>query len=173
MVTLRCSAKLLARLGIERRPPEPPPPDSVLGDWYATILFTRPCHLALCVSERSHLFVVLEGRRLDTLVPRFLRRLDELLREIGVPAAAIDRELERTAEVAFGAATNRSAIAILNRAAWELKLEFPLKSELSVHDWSLEFAGRPCGKELRFPRDTARALLDPTSRFALLDGGLA
>ena len=171
MVTLRCTARLLAKLGIERHPPEPPPPTNKLGDWYADILVTRPSHLVVCISERSGLAVIVEGRRLDTLVPRFHQRLGELLRTIGVPPEAADRELAATADLAFGATTNRSARGLLSSAVQELRYRSPLQPEMSVYDWSSEYAGRPCGNPLQFPRDTALALLAPGSSFRLLQGG--
>jgi hypothetical protein len=116
MVTLRCTARLLAKLGIDERPPEPPPPTNSPGDWYADILYTRPTRLVLFLSERSGLSVVVEARQLDTLVPRFLRRLEELLVSISVPAPSIERELKATSNLAFGATTNRSARGLLNSA---------------------------------------------------------
>jgi hypothetical protein len=171
MVTLRCTARLLARLGIERHPPEPPPPTNKLGDWYADILVTRPSHLVVCMSERSGLAVIVEGRRLDTLVPRFHQRLGELLRTIGVPREAADRELAATADLAFGATTNRSARALLSSAVKELRYRSPRHPEMSVYDWSIEYAGRPCGNPGEFPRETALTLLAPGSSFRLLQGG--
>lgn len=52
MVTLRCTQKLLRRL---KDLPQAPaaPPTTRLGDWYVNILFIRPCHLLLCVSEHT------------------------------------------------------------------------------------------------------------------------
>jgi len=173
MVALRCTARLLAKLGIPRRPPDPPPPTNALGDWYADILYTRPSHLVLCLSERSGLAVILEARQLHTLVPRFFRRLGELLSSIGVPAASIERELAATFDLAFGATTNRSALGLLNSAVRELKFMSPLRPEISVHQWSIEFAGRPCGNPLQFPEEAARALLSPSPRFTLVKGGAA
>jgi hypothetical protein len=171
MVTLRCTAKLLKRLDIERHPPNPPPPTNALGDWYADIVYTRPAHLVLCLSERTGLCVIVEARDLHSLVPRFIRRLQELLRYIRVPPEAVDREIAATSDLAFGATTNRSAIALMNRAVMELKYFFPQGDDLSVHDLSNHFSGRPCGNPMHFPDEVARALLSPRSKFTLLDGG--
>jgi hypothetical protein len=171
MVTLRCTAKLLGRLGIEEHPPEPPPPTNALGDWYADILYTRPAHLVLFLSERSGLGVIVEARRLDTLGPRFLHRLEELLTSIGVPSASAERELAATQSLAFGATTNRSARALLNSAVQELKFMLPLEPQRSVHEWSTHFASRPCGNPLRLPKDVAHALLSPAKSFTLIRGG--
>ena len=69
MVSLRCTAKLLERLGISK-PGEPPEPTAALGDWCANIIFTPQGHYVLCVSERSLLPVMLSARDLGSLVPR-------------------------------------------------------------------------------------------------------
>ena len=171
MVTLRCTAELLAKLGIDERPPDPPPPTNSLGDWYADILFTRPTRLVLFLSERSGLSVVVEARHLDTLVPRFLRRLEELLVSIGVPAASIERELRATSNLAFGATTDRRARGRLASAAKELRLMSPLHPETSVHEWSIRLAASPCGEPAQSPEEVTRALLSPAPRFTLIKGG--
>ena len=171
MVTLRCTAKLLKRLGIERHPPNPPPPTNALGDWYADIVFTRPAHLVLCLSERTGLCVIVEARDLPSLVPRFIRRLRELLIHIRAAPEAVEREIAATSHLAFGATTNRSAIALMNRAVMELKFFFPQSDDLSVHDLSNHFSGRPCGNPIRFPDEVARGLLAPRPKLTLLDGG--
>jgi len=52
MTTLRCTGKLMKRLGI-RNPGDPPPPENRLGDWFANILYTRHGHYVLLVSEKT------------------------------------------------------------------------------------------------------------------------
>jgi hypothetical protein len=92
MTALRCTAKLLKRLGISN-PGDPPPPKNALGDWYANILFTRAGHYVLLVSERSRLPVLLPARDLPSLPPRFLQALTDLLADLDVPGHQIDREI--------------------------------------------------------------------------------
>ena len=64
MMTLRCTQKLLDRLSLSGNldTPETLSPTSMLGDWYATILFTRPSQLVLAVSEKSRLCLLLPAR---------------------------------------------------------------------------------------------------------------
>jgi hypothetical protein len=52
MMTLSCTRKLLDRAGVFTKA-ETAPPTTVLGDWYANLLFTRPQQLILCMNERS------------------------------------------------------------------------------------------------------------------------
>ncbi len=171
MVTLRCTAKLLAKLGIERRPPNPPPPTNRLGDWYANILYSRAGHYVVCLSERSGLAVVLEGKELHTLSLRFLRTLRELLGTLGIAPAEIDREMAETGDLAFGATTNRSAVALLNRAVWELRFMLPFCPDHTIYDWMAHFSHRPCGRELQFPDRLVRELLAPRSEPTIVNGG--
>ncbi len=103
-MTLRCTGKLLERLKL----PEPKAkteaaqsalltnalPTTALGDWYATILFTRPSHLILAVSERSRLCLLLPARELSTLALRFPAEAAELLRRIGTSEKEVEREVE-------------------------------------------------------------------------------
>ena len=59
MAALRCTGKLLKRLGI-RNPGEPPPPTNRLGDWFANIIYTRQGHFvlrAVCSGYRESLGV--------------------------------------------------------------------------------------------------------------------
>lgn len=106
-MTLRCTGKLLERLKL----PEPKAaqstlltnalPTTALGDWYATILFTRPSHLILAVSERSRLCLLLPARELGTLALRFPAEAAELLRRIGAPEKEVKREMEEMAPLLF------------------------------------------------------------------------
>jgi hypothetical protein len=64
MFTLRCTRKLLKRLGT-RPSSEAVEPSTVLGDWYANLLHLRPQQLVLAMSERRLLCVVVPARRVE------------------------------------------------------------------------------------------------------------
>jgi len=59
MFTIRCTKKLLRRVDDTETPTAS---TTVLGDWYAKVLYSRPHQLVLCVSERSLLPVVLHAK---------------------------------------------------------------------------------------------------------------
>ncbi len=143
-MVLRCTQRLLARLGVDR-PGEPPPATALLGDWVATLLVMRPAHLVVCVNERSFLAVVLEARRLDTLVERFERMLGEVLAAIGASPAAVEAELARLHPIAFARTADRRAVAVLNDACRCLRYDARSRPENSVFDWSLELTNTPRG----------------------------
>jgi len=91
--TLRCTGKLLARLGpateVAREPPT-----TVLGDWYGTLIHAPKMQLVLLVSARTLLPVVVPAREARTLVERFPLALARVLAELRVALSAIDREMQ-------------------------------------------------------------------------------
>jgi len=125
MVTLRCTKKLLRRLRAST-PSEARPPTTALGDWYATILHTRPHHVVLCVSERSLLSVVLPAREPDTLTSRFQAAVKEHLLTIGVPPQTVVREIAEMQEIELGPTMSRSVLGSLRELTFAV--EFGLKS---------------------------------------------
>lgn len=171
MTNLRCTAKLLKRFGVER-PPDPPPGDNALGDWYANVLFVPGAHLLLCVSERSRLPVVASARGLRDFPAEFPRHVREVLLAIGVPAGAADRECGRMGEVAFGPTRSRSVLGTLNDFATMLKFSWGDRPDAILFDWSLWLAETPCGPlGMRRPRDVARELLSRPERLRVIEGG--
>jgi hypothetical protein len=171
MTTLRCTGKLLKRFGI-RNSGEPPPPENVLGDWFANILYTRQGHYILLVSERSLLPVLTTARDLDNLVPRFKRQLDEVLSTLGVRQELIDRELSRMEPLYFGRTNNRSVLGTMNDFVQMFKYMLPDGKDLTVLDWSLQLAKAPCGPiGMESPNRLSRRLLENPHDFRVLEGG--
>ena len=78
MVTVRLTAKLLKRLA---GPVEEPtsPSTTMLGDWYGTIVFARPVQLALFVSGKTLLPIVLRSSPVSTLSERLVSSVGEVL----------------------------------------------------------------------------------------------
>jgi hypothetical protein len=173
MTTLRCTGKLLKRLGI-RDPGEPPPPENVLGDWFANILYTRQGHFILLVSERSLLPVLTTARDLDNLVPRFMRQLDDVLSALGVRQELINRELSLMEPLYFGRTNSRSVLGTMNDFVQMFKYMLPDGQNLTVLDWSLQLAKAPCGPiGMESPNRLTRRLLENPRGFTVIDGDKA
>jgi len=173
MTTLRCTGKLLKRLGISG-PTEPPPPENVLGDWFANILYTRQGHYVLLVSERSLLPVLTTARDLDNLVPRFVRLLNEVLSALGVRQDRIDRELALMEPVYFGRTNSRSVLGTMNDFVVNFKYALSIGRDYSSLDWSLRLAMTPCGPiNMESPDRLTRRLLENPHGFEVIDGGRA
>jgi hypothetical protein len=65
MFTIRCTRKLLKHLHADGLG-SAAPPTTILGDWYANLLFTRHLRLVICVSERSLLPIFVAAKERST-----------------------------------------------------------------------------------------------------------
>ena len=172
MATLRCTAKLLKRLGIPD-PGEPPPPSNCLGDWFANIVYAPHGHYVIFVSERSFLPLFTTARDLNNLVPRFLKCLDEILNVLDVPRNLIERELAATQPLSFGRTNSRVVLGSMNDFI-QLFRFMSDQEDLSLLDWSLRVGRAPCGPlEMDRPtRRTAQLLKNPHG-LRVISGGRA
>jgi hypothetical protein len=143
MTTLRCTKKLLRRL---RVPDESAaaPPTTVLGDWYANILFSRPQQLVLCVSERTLLAVVILAKELDTLPLRLAAGLREILTRIGVSQEPIEIETREMAQFAYGPTQSKRVLGSMNDFMFELSWLLDDRPGLSLLEISVQIAETPC-----------------------------
>ena len=172
MTTIRCTAKLLKRLGIGN-PGESPAPENVLGDWYANNLFTRAGHYLLLLSERSRLPVILSARDLHSFEGRFLQTLPEVLGEIGVPSHQIDRELTSMQPLHYGKTVDKSVLGTLNDFGF-LARHWLSPGDLSLYEVNLRLARAPCQPlQSKFPDKETRNVLANPIGFQVIDGGLA
>lgn len=82
MLILRCTAKLLARVGPPREPDAPS--TTVLGDWYVAPLNIGHSRYVLAISERSPLPMLMAGRDLKHLPENFPDVLAAALWGLGI-----------------------------------------------------------------------------------------
>ena len=118
MFALRCTAKLLDR--IPGRLEEAAASTTVLGDWYANILFSRP-QIILIVSEKTLLPVVIPAAPMSGLVERFVEQLAFVLHDCHVPKAAIMAELGQMLECQIGKTINRSVVTRIDSYMWRVE----------------------------------------------------
>ncbi len=110
MFHLHCTKKLLDRIKPEIVAPGQS--DTALGNWYATVLFWKP-QVALLVSERTLLPVLMPLAPAATLARRFPGQLALVLKEHGVPPEFIAQEVWRMDTVQYAKTANRSVVGIL------------------------------------------------------------
>jgi hypothetical protein len=140
VVIFRCTQTLLDRL-----------PDSnawtssksttALGDWYVKLLFTRPQHLLLGVSERSRLAVVFPAKELGTMAARFQDALEDLLGALQVSPAAIAAERAAMKQAAFAKTVDRHVLGSLNEFAFAVqwaRRDRPRESLEALNLWLAE-----------------------------------
>ena len=124
MFTLRCTRKLLRRLGVSplRGPSsELVAPTTVLGDWYANLLCTRPQQLVLAMNERSLLCVVVPASPGEDVGRRVREAVAELLPAIRVPAERVSAEVLAMESMTIGATASRAILGCMNDAALQLE----------------------------------------------------
>ena len=134
MVTLRCTKKLLRQL---RTSPssEPHQPTTALGDWYATLVGTRPHPLVLCVSEQSLLSVILPVRDLGTFASRFQKAVREHLVVLGASLHDVERESAEMHQIELGPTVSRSVLGSMGELTFAVedalqRERFPTREEL-------------------------------------------
>lgn len=161
MFTLRCTQKLL-RSGARETADPVGPATTVLGDWYANILFCRPQRLLVCVSDVSLLPIVLPASPAATLARGLPQGLAELLLQIGIPRQTVQNELEQMQACAVGRTASRRILGTLNgyRAMLEQMVKFNPERPDSTLGLSLWLAETPSlTLPGTFPVDVTRARL--------------
>lgn len=138
MVVLRCTLKLLKELRVKDNDLVQESGDpSLLGDWYANILSIerRKCVL-FTNAETLFTFVAVGLRRqaFDQIGDVFRNRLEESLREEGIPADRVDKVLMEHENLPLGKTESRSVLGSMNDFANCLKRYITSESGLMHGD---------------------------------------
>jgi hypothetical protein len=158
MFAVRCTRKLLNR-GAPAVLDAPTAPTTVLGDWYANIIFTRPEHLVVCLSERTLLPVVVPAKDVKKLPGRIAAAARVMLLEIGVPPEAVSAEVQEMECGYLGVTASRRVLGSLNDFMFHFEYEYYARPELTLHARALRLAEMPSGAiEYAFPTEATRAL---------------
>jgi len=110
--SIHATRKLLGRVN---RPVVPPvsEPATILGNWYANVLFWKP-QVVLLVNERTLLPVLMPLAPAATLGERFPEALQRVLEALGVVPAFVEVEISAMADVRHARTTNRSVVGVMN-----------------------------------------------------------
>jgi len=138
---VRCTKKLLDRMRVAPEP-DPPAPSTILGDWYANILHVGKQQFIVCVSEKTLLPVLLPALDAKLLPRRLPEALFDVLKTLGIPWSAIDREMRDMQEATVGRTANRSVLGILNEFAFAAP--YRLVEGASLVGVALWLAETPC-----------------------------
>ena len=165
MVVLRCTAKLLKRLKMEKEPlKDPGPSTTALGDWYANVVYVERQPLVLAVSEKSLLPLLVPARDLDQFASRLTHALVERLQRLGLPDTVIRQEISRMDQFFYGKTANRSVLGTMNEFASMLKYtsrSHPDRSLVDMMDWLGDTLCSPLGYQ--YPSEKAEDLLRESS----------
>ena len=159
MVALRCTKRLLTRVGLPQEVTAPA--TTILGDWYACPLNIGHQRHVLLISEHSRLPVLMAGRDLKHLTDNFPDALATVLWGLGISAVAIQRELEATREAVIAKTNSRSHLGTLNDFSFMLRWQLPDRPDLDFVQAALELAHTPVGplRPTSFPDKVTRQLL--------------
>jgi len=159
--TLRCTKKLLSRLGASRASnagAAAPAPTTRLGDWHANVLYLQEGELVLLVNDRSLLPIVVPARPGELIVARFVEALGATLHRLGVPEEAVAAEVGEMAEVQLGPTRSRQILGSLND--FDRMFDEELARSTTLVEAALRLAEAPCGPiSMRRPKDVAVELL--------------
>lgn len=137
MFALRCTQKLLDRINAWPDP-EPAPPDTVLGDWYANLVRAGRTQVVLAVSERTLLPVVVPAREGRTVARRVAEAVEPMLSSIGIATEAANAERDAMQVAAIAKTASRRVLGSLNDLAFQLQVglhHFPDRTLLAHSLW--------------------------------------
>lgn len=112
--------------------------DTVLGDWYANLVYAGRTQVVLAVSDRTLLPVVVPAREARTLVQRLGDAVEPILLSIGVPPQVVAAERHAMQLVSLGKTADRRILGSLKELAFQLEvglLSSPSKSFLEQSLW--------------------------------------
>ena len=142
MFTLHCTKTLLERI---KGPivAVPPVPTTVLGNWYATVLFWKP-QVALLVNERTLLPVLLPLAPAGTLAERFPGQLAEVLSALNVDPNFIANEVGAMSQWSMAKTANRSVLGTMNEFAFLADGYRDLMEEPDLQTLTIRLTDTPC-----------------------------
>ncbi len=160
MFHLHCTKKLLDRIKPEIVAPGQS--DTSLGNWYATVLFRKP-QVAVLVSERTLIPVLMPLAPAATLARRFPAQLALVLKEHGVSSEFIAQEVWRMDKVEYAKTSNRSVLGVLNEFVkqaefWLAAYAYERGDDDGLLAISAKLAETPCSPLYKGPVSPDRAL---------------
>ena len=157
MFAVRCTRKLLNR-GAPKSLSAPAPPTTVLGDWYANIVFTRPEQVVVCISERTLLPVIVTAKDIKRLPERLAAAAGVILVSIGASPEDVDAELSEMRVGCLATTASRRVLGYLNDFVFHFEHGAGSQAELSIHERTLRLARMPCAAlEYAYPTEATLA----------------
>lgn len=142
MTVLRCTAKLLKRLKLPAKPPEPAPAPNPLGEWYADLDFWNRKPYVVMLNGATGAVLTLNGNAagLRVLHERALLQFASLCAHFGIQGPLVDAELLGFhAGFTHGATRDRSLLASLNQVKYGAWMGFEHSgyslAQSAMNDW--------------------------------------
>jgi hypothetical protein len=139
---IHATKKLITRVGTPSTGPGERS-TTVLGDWYATVLFWRP-QVALFVNESTLLPVLMPLAPAGTVTGRFPRELSLLLAAHQVSRRFIDAEFAEMTDCRLTTTSNRSVVGIMTEFTRLAEACRTSGGEPNLIELALRLARTPC-----------------------------
>ena len=143
MYVVHGTRKFLERVGAPAKA-EAGDPTTVLGDWYATVLFWKR-QVGLFVNESTLLPVLLPLAPAATVVVRFQTALATVLRRHDIGEAFIEAECEAMADHRLATTKNRSVVGMMTEFGFLAGAYAESEDAVDLVDLSLWLARTLCG----------------------------
>jgi hypothetical protein len=117
---------------------------TLLGPWYATVLFWRP-RVALLVNEVTLLPVLLPLAPAATLTSRIAEQITTVLAAHYAPTAIVDQERQHMRTCQLGATANRSVVGVMTEFARLAEFHHDADPALDLVGLAVRLATTPCG----------------------------
>ena len=134
MFRVRGTKKFLDRAG--RPDPDPPASSTVLGDWYANVLFWRP-QVALFVNASTFVPVLMPLAPASGVVGRFPAAMAEVFAVLGIDSRFVEAERSEMASVVLAKTASRQVLGVMNEfvflaEAWRERAKTDRTSQVDV-----------------------------------------
>ena len=123
--------------------PNPPAPTTILGDWYANLLYVGKQQLVLYVSEKTLLPVIVPAVDAKLLARRLPEALFDVLKALGITWSAIDCEMREMQEAIVGRTASRSVLGMMNDFAFAMPHRRRNESLTALALWLAETPCKP------------------------------
>jgi hypothetical protein len=159
MFTLRCTRKLLRKIPAAILG-ENVAPTTLLGDWYANVLFLRPHQIVLCISERTLLPLIVPANDAVHLVDRLVKELPEILTALKIQPSAIVQEIGAMQVRCIGSTNDRRVVGSLNELVFQLQHQLRFRPGLALVEHALRLAETPMSLINSSPDRATQSLFD-------------
>lgn len=120
------------------------PSTTLLGDWYATVLFWKP-HVALFVNEPTRLPLFVPLAPVATVIARLPRTAAEVFARLGLDQQVIDAEVTQMGAYQLAKTASRSVLGTMNDFAYLAGAHRDTNHGVDLIELALRLAGTPCG----------------------------
>jgi hypothetical protein len=133
---------------------------TVMGDWYANLLFTRHRRLVICVSERSLLPVFVEAKDRSNFAERFRQAVRSVMKGVGAAESSIEGELNEMSQIKITTRLSRRVLGSLNELSLLSHDFIDRQPQMDLVMLAADVAETPCSLlEYQSPKSVTLALL--------------